>query len=120
MTIRQHSLGSGARHAARPPARWRAAVFTAAALALGTWTLTTTAQVAEVPKPEGLKGIAVPEPSNLAQFVSNKAAAVRLGKALFWDTQLGSDGKTACASCHFHAGADNRTRNTYCSGCYCS
>jgi hypothetical protein len=69
---------------------------------------------AEVPpRPEGLKGVAVPEPSNLNQFVANKAAAIRLGKALFWDMQVGSDGKTACASCHFHAGADNRTRNQF-------
>lgn len=30
-----------------------------------------------------------------------------LGKALFWDEQAGSDGN-ACASCHFHAGADSR------------
>jgi len=36
--------------------------------------------------------------------------AVKLGKALFWDTQVGSDGQ-ACASCHFHVGADNRVRN---------
>lgn len=35
---------------------------------------------------------------------------MRLGKALFWDMQAGSDGQ-ACGSCHFHAGADNRTRN---------
>jgi cytochrome c peroxidase len=33
-----------------------------------------------------------------------------LGKALFWDQQVGSDG-TACASCHFHAGADARLKN---------
>ena len=33
---------------------------------------------------------------------------VALGKALFWDMQVGSDGIQACASCHFHAGADNR------------
>jgi cytochrome c peroxidase len=33
-----------------------------------------------------------------------------LGKALFWDTDAGSDGQ-ACASCHFHAGADPRTTN---------
>src|SRR5262249_60044636 len=33
-----------------------------------------------------------------------------LGKALFWDQQVGSDGQ-ACASCHFHAGADNRSKN---------
>jgi hypothetical protein len=33
-----------------------------------------------------------------------------LGKALFWDMQVGSDGVQACGSCHFHAGVDNRTR----------
>jgi cytochrome c peroxidase len=30
--------------------------------------------------------------------------------------QLGSDGLTACASCHFHAGTDHRTRNTLSAG----
>ena len=35
---------------------------------------------------------------------------VMLGKALFWDMRVGSDGVQACASCHFHAGADNRSR----------
>jgi cytochrome c peroxidase len=39
-----------------------------------------------------------------------ETALKRLGKALFWDSQLGSDGQ-ACASCHFHAGADNRSKN---------
>jgi cytochrome c peroxidase len=33
-----------------------------------------------------------------------------LGKALFWDQQVGSDG-TACASCHSNAGADTRLKN---------
>jgi len=37
-------------------------------------------------------------------------AAAALGKALFWDMQIGSDVVQACASCHFHAGADNRTK----------
>jgi cytochrome c peroxidase len=41
--------------------------------------------------------------------IARQAASV-LGKALFWDMQAGSDGQ-ACASCHFHAGADNRARN---------
>jgi hypothetical protein len=40
-----------------------------------------------------------------------RAAAQVLGKALFWDMQVGSDGVQACASCHFHAGTDDRTRN---------
>lgn len=59
-----------------------------------------------------LNQIPVPEPPNLFQFVKNKPAAVKLGKALFWDMQAGSDGVQACASCHFHAGADNRLKNT--------
>ncbi len=53
----------------------------------------------------------VPEPTNLSEFVKDRAAAVRLGKALFWDMQVGSDGVQACASCHFHAGSDDRTTN---------
>ncbi|MBI2851678.1 MAG: hypothetical protein HYX84_01045 [Chloroflexi bacterium] len=54
----------------------------------------------------------VPEPPNLADFVKSKPAAIRLGKALFWDMQVGSDGVQSCASCHFSAGADNRMKNT--------
>lgn len=38
-------------------------------------------------------------------------AAEVLGKALFWDMQVGSDGVQACGSCHFVNGADNRTVN---------
>jgi cytochrome c peroxidase len=53
----------------------------------------------------------VPLPPNLGDFIRDKTAALRLGKALFWDMQVGSDGVQACASCHFNAGADNRTRN---------
>lgn len=58
-----------------------------------------------------LKGLAVPEPPDLADFVQDRAAAIALGKALFWDVQTGSDSQMACASCHFHAGADNRAKN---------
>src|SRR5512144_789349 len=43
-------------------------------------------------------------------YVADAFAMQRLGKALFWDQQLGSDGQ-ACASCHFHAGADSRSKN---------
>jgi cytochrome c peroxidase len=65
----------------------------------------------------GLNSLAtVPTPgvANLTEFLNSgsipRAAALVLGKALFWDMQAGSDGQ-ACASCHFHAGADNRARN---------
>ncbi|MAI32698.1 MAG: hypothetical protein CMM07_13625 [Rhodopirellula sp.] len=40
---------------------------------------------------------------------ASRSAAVLLGKALFWDEQLGSGngGQYACASCHYQAGADS-------------
>ncbi|MDQ6760927.1 MAG: cytochrome-c peroxidase, partial [Acidobacteriota bacterium] len=41
----------------------------------------------------------------------NQTMLVALGKALFWDMRVGSDGRTACATCHFHAGADHRSQN---------
>src|SRR5262249_21174017 len=44
--------------------------------------------------------------------VVDPAAAVRLGKAFFWDMQVGSDGQQACATCHFVGGADDRVLNT--------
>jgi cytochrome c peroxidase len=48
-------------------------------------------------------------PNPLRPYIGRPGAEV-LGKALFWDMQIGSDGVQACGSCHFHAGADNRTR----------
>jgi len=77
--------------------------------------LTTVATAVQVVPPVGLNPlnqIAVPEPPQLPIYVKNKAEAIRLGKALFWDMQVGSDGVTACATCHFHAGVDNRLKNT--------
>ncbi len=66
-----------------------------------------------VPQPLPLKNIHVPEPPDLmTEYVKDRQAAIRLGKALFWDMQVGSDGEMACASCHFNAGADNRMNNT--------
>jgi cytochrome c peroxidase len=63
--------------------------------------------VAQVP---ALSTVPVPRPSNIGAFISNEQAAVILGKALFWDMAVGSDGM-ACASCHFRAGADPRKKN---------
>ncbi|WP_437738856.1 cytochrome-c peroxidase [Sorangium sp. So ce1335] len=57
-----------------------------------------------------LRGVRVPEPRDLSRYVKSREAAVALGKAFFWDMQAGSDG-VACATCHFHAGADHRKRN---------
>jgi cytochrome c peroxidase len=61
--------------------------------------------------PGDLRAIAVPTPPNLDEFVQDRAMLLALGKALFWDMQVGSDGVQACASCHFRAGADPRSKN---------
>ncbi|MEP7309474.1 MAG: cytochrome c peroxidase [Acidobacteriota bacterium] len=58
-----------------------------------------------------LKGVEIPHPADAARYVADPQALVVLGKALFWDVQVGSDGRTACATCHFHAGADHRVTN---------
>lgn len=55
-------------------------------------------------------------PKNLHRFIKDEHAARQLGKALFWDVQVGSDARTACATCHFSAGADGRTRFTLSGG----
>ncbi|WPN33284.1 cytochrome c peroxidase [Pseudomonas sp. P5_109] len=76
--------------------------------------------VPDVPTLQSLRGLLPPDPSGteggrkvdlMTDYVLNRPAAVLLGKALFWDMEIGSDGSTACASCHFHAGADHRTTN---------
>jgi cytochrome c peroxidase len=61
--------------------------------------------------PDSLKTVPIPKPSNLGDFVKDEKAAIALGKALFWDMQVGSDGIQSCATCHFHAGADSRPKN---------
>ncbi|MGZ4955142.1 MAG: cytochrome-c peroxidase [Methylobacter sp.] len=83
--------------------------------------------------PPSLKTVPVPEPNNLGEFLKSdptnlnpdgypipnpeaKRAAIALGKALFWDMKVGSDDTQACATCHSHAGADNRTKNTVSPG----
>ncbi len=60
---------------------------------------------------KSLKREKVPLPRNLDDFIDDREAALQLGKALFWDMRVGSDNKTACASCHFHAGVDDRLTN---------
>ena len=58
-----------------------------------------------------LDSVPISEPDNLSTFVKDKKKAIALGKSLFWDMQVGSDGIMSCATCHFHAGADNRIKN---------
>jgi len=70
--------------------------------------------------------VPTPEPANLNSSYLHRGGASRcrpgwpqieLGKALFWDQAVGSDGprrqsspdRAACGSCHFNGGADSRT-----------
>ncbi|MDD2723731.1 MAG: cytochrome c peroxidase [Methylovulum sp.] len=69
--------------------------------------------------PPSLTGVEMPPTPGLLDgtdpIVINKTTAIQLGKALFWDTHVGSDGM-ACASCHFHAGVDGRFKNQLATG----
>ncbi len=69
-----------------------------------------------IPRPErtGTPGKIQGGTHDLAEIIppQGEAAAIRLGKALFWDMQVGSGGDLACASCHFKAGTDDRVTNT--------
>lgn len=57
-----------------------------------------------------LKGYSIPKP-DVSNYVRDETALVQLGKAFFWDQDISSDDKVSCATCHFHAGADNRSIN---------
>jgi cytochrome c peroxidase len=50
-------------------------------------------------------------PSNENDYVRARNVAAALGKAFFWDMQVGSDAIQSCGSCHAHAGADSRVKN---------
>lgn len=83
-----------------------------------------TNQFEQGPPPNVLNGglgsmrtLRVPQPQDngsggdaLSAYIVNMPAVILLGKALFWEQGVGSDG-IACASCHFHAGADSRLKN---------
>jgi cytochrome c peroxidase len=91
--------------------------FRAGVLLLSTLSVLSAQAVHPPPEiPASLSTVSVPQPppSKLANYVkdvSNQSALVALGKALFWDMQVGSDGVQACASCHYNAGADSRFIN---------
>lgn len=62
--------------------------------------------------PGTLKGTTIPEdPKLMTEFIKDRKAAIKLGKAFFWDMQVGTDGIQSCGSCHFRAGADSRSKN---------
>jgi len=81
---------------------------------LGFGLLTAQAVYAHGPIPYPLQNVPLPPVPGLldgpSPIVVDKNMAIALGKALFWDMNVGSDGQ-ACGSCHFHAGADSRDKN---------
>ena len=92
--------------------RWKLPVLMASALAIGLW-VTGAPQAQTTLSSLSLKSVPVPGPSQAAldEFIVDKNAVIQLGKALFWDPRVGSDNKTACATCHSSAGADSRGKN---------
>ena len=57
------------------------------------------------------RGFPRPAAGRIQRHRPEPSVLLTLGKALFWDLQAGGHGHQACASCHFHAGADTRTVN---------
>jgi cytochrome c peroxidase len=78
-------------------------------MAAGIWSMTAAAQVRSLVR--SLQTVPVPRQTQTEEYVRDPALLVVLGKALFWDMQVGSDSRTACGTCHFHAGADHRRQN---------
>lgn len=83
-------------------------------VSVGCLTVFNTVQAHSKISDNNLQTYKVPAVPNLLDgklpIIIDKTAAIQLGKALFWDTNVGSNG-VACATCHFHAGADRRTTN---------
>lgn len=97
--------------------------FNPAAVATGV-TVDQVVSLREVPVPQPMAVVipgtiaSIPGPGTdlnfqplTGQIVRNNKALIQLGKALFWDMQVGSDGVQSCATCHFNAGADTRARD---------
>ena len=87
----------------RRPPKWVLPV-----IAAGVWSLTLAAQVRVDSRIGSLRKVPVPRQTQTEEYVRDPTLLVVLGKALFWDMQVGSDSRTACGTCHFHAGADHR------------
>src|SRR5947199_121994 len=109
LALKHHSAGAGRKGNAMSSMTLERSVAASVASPAIVFLLGAGTAGAEVPL-GALGTVPVPKP-DLAGFVRDEAAAVALGKALFWDMQIGSDGIQTCGSCHFHGGADNRLKN---------
>src|SRR5437773_1108033 len=109
LALKHHSAGAGRKGNAMSSMTLKRFVAPSVASLAIVFLLGAGTAGAEVPL-GALGTVPVPKP-DLTGFVRDEAAAVALGKALFWDMQLGSDGVQSCGACHFHGGADNRLKN---------
>ena len=66
------------------------------------------------PEPGPLQDVPIPPVPGLLDgpdpIIKDKNMAIALGKAFFWDMNVGSDGYS-CAGCHGRAGAGQRVKN---------
>ena len=109
----QHASQLKLRSAPRRLRLLLAAVLACAGVGLAAGALSQTDDEEEPLPVTSLKRETVPGPAagELDDYIRDRKVALQLGKALFWDRRVGSDNQVACATCHFHAGADARTRN---------
>lgn len=116
MRVRTDQTASPKRERTRFPAAVAALGLVLAAASGWAQGLPVSLDQVPIPRPNvaGTPGKVQGGTHDLAEIIppEKEQAAVRLGKALFWDMQVGSDGATACASCHFKAGTDDRVTNT--------
>jgi len=81
---------------------------------LGSCLLLAQSVFAHGPEPVPLQDVPIPPVPGLLDgvdpIIKDKAMAIALGKALWWDINVGSDGMV-CAGCHGRAGAGQRVKN---------
>ena len=118
-TSRGHAIIGGVISVCHPRFRHRSVIgkalstvgILAVLLGIVLWSVAAAAQTPPKTGLRSLKTVSVPPPTGIDRYVKDFRILVVLGKALFWDVQAGSDNRTACATCHFHAGADHRRQN---------
>ena len=78
------------------------------------WLLLAPSVFAHGPEPGPLQDVPIPPVPGLMDgpdpIIIDKTMAIALGKALWWDMNVGSDGMV-CAGCHGRAGAGQRLKN---------
>ena len=81
---------------------------------LGSCLLLAQSVFAHGPEPGPLQDVPIPPVPGLLDgadpIIKDKNMAIALGKAFFWDMNVGSDGYS-CAGCHGRAGAGQRVKN---------